>query len=114
MPCLRLPTIVFRASGALVFKVDCGSINWWHPFLTAGQDHLSVLEDLSDLERKFRWAGEHPDEAEQIAELGRKKAMYFGRRDVYNAYHHKLLNRLNDTAESIFADFPKGFPAPTW
>lgn len=102
------------ATGALVFKVNTGSINWWYPFLIPGQDHLYVLSDFSNLRAQFDWAEANPTRAAEIAELGRRKALYFGRQDVQDAYHDRLLNNLNATAQDIFRDFPKHFPPPDW
>ena len=53
-----------------------------YPFLIPGQDHLYVFSDLSNLRAQFDWAEANPTTAAEIAELGRRKALYFGRQDV--------------------------------
>ena len=104
------------ATGSLVFKVDSvpETINWWHPFLTPGDDFLPVHANLSNLRDQFLWAESNPQHAQRIAERGRKKALYFGREDVQDAYHGQLLSRMDEAAAAVFAEFPRGFPLVTW
>ena len=102
------------ASGALVFKVTTTSMNWWHPFLTPGEDYLPVHTNLSNLHDQDVWAEAHLRDAQRIAGRGRLKALHFGRQDVQDAYHDQLFNRMNEPAVDVFADFPLGFPPVSW
>ncbi len=63
------------ASGSLVFKVDSDNMDWWHDELKPGVHYIPVKKDLSDLHSQWRWAEDHPELAEKIAQAGKEKCL---------------------------------------
>lgn len=53
-------------SNSVVFKVNSHFEQWYYKELKEWVHYIPVKEDLSDLEEKYQWAMEHPEECKQI------------------------------------------------
>ena len=62
------------ASGRLVFRVMLPAADWFHRFVQEGVHYVPIAADLSNLEQQFRWANDHPQLAQKIAERGKAVA----------------------------------------
>ncbi|MGO9991001.1 MAG: hypothetical protein ACLPTF_00600 [Steroidobacteraceae bacterium] len=63
-------------AGCCVLLVESrfGFRSWYYDRLVAGQTHVAVKADLSDLDQHLNWVFENPEECERIAQRGRALA----------------------------------------
>lgn len=61
-------------SNSVVFKVCSHFEQWYYARIKPWVHYVPVMQDLSDLEEKFRWALDHDDECLRIARSGREFA----------------------------------------
>jgi hypothetical protein len=58
------------ASGRLVFKQHMPAVQWFQQFVRPWVHYIPVATNMSDLEDMWRWAENHPEEAQRIAAAG--------------------------------------------
>jgi len=85
------------ALGSVVLLVDNGWREWYFSFLKPFKHYIPVREDAADVCDQLRWAREHPEEAEAIANAGRQfieNCLNVGLVDLYTAEVMRQLGAL--------------------
>ena len=59
-------------SGSVIFKVDGPWIQWFYSDFLAYVHYIPIKDDMSDLQEKYRWCEEHPEECEKIVENSKR------------------------------------------
>lgn len=55
-------------SGSVIFKVDGPWTQWFYSEYLPYTHYIPIKDDMSDLQEKYRWCEEHPEECEKIVE----------------------------------------------
>jgi len=53
-------------SGSVIFKVDGPWIQWFYSEYLPYTHYIPIKDDMSDLQEKYQWCEEHPEECEKI------------------------------------------------
>jgi hypothetical protein len=59
-------------SGSVIFKVDGPWIQWFYSEYLPYVHYIPIKDDMSDLQEKYMWCEEHPEECEKIVENSKK------------------------------------------
>ena len=79
-------TLTSLSTGALVFRVDSPTADFYDGELSEGTHYVGVKPDLSDLREKFEWAQANQAEAFKIASAGAKFAKEAKAHDLWDRY----------------------------
>ena len=79
-------TLSDLATGALVFRVESPTADFYDGELKEGTHYVGVKPDLSDLREKYEWAQANQEEAFAIASAGAKFAKEANARDLWDRY----------------------------
>lgn len=79
-------TLSDLATGALVFRVESPTADFYDGELKEGTHYVGVKPDLSDLREKYEWAQANQEEAFAIASAGAKFAKEANARDLWDRF----------------------------
>ena len=59
-------------SGSVIFKVDAPWVQWFYSEYLPYVHYIPIKDDMSDLQEKYQWCEEHPEECEKIVENSKR------------------------------------------
>ena len=83
--------LLWLLTGSVCLRVKSDYILWYDDLLKEGEHYISIKEDLSDLEEKYKWCQKNDKKCKKIAKAGYKFAMkYLNRNIIEKAFLNKI------------------------